>query len=160
MKRSVSPAEALARMEALCARSEQCRSDIVKKLQNLKINPGDITRIISRLESLRFLDDSRFAKAYCHDKVEFSGWGRHKVAAGLRAKRVDRQLIEDALGEIDMEVYRRVARNAVMSKMRSLGDEAFTREGRLKLMRFGIGRGFETSLVIELIKTLTRRETD
>ncbi|MDE6485217.1 MAG: RecX family transcriptional regulator [Duncaniella sp.] len=160
MKNFPTPEQALSRLAALCARSEQCSSDIEKKLEKMHLQPGDARRIMERLKELKFVDDERFARAYAHDKLEYQLWGRMKISRGLWAKRIPRDLIDDALDNLDPDIYRNTAARVVASKMRQLGDEAFTREGRDKILRFAMGRGFEAGLVIKILSYLIKKRLE
>ncbi len=65
---------------------------------------------------------------------------------GLYQKRVARDIINEALDEYDDEKYIESLRRALDSKRRTLAD-ADTYEGRTKLFRFAVSRGFEPDLV-------------
>ncbi|MCM1520675.1 MAG: RecX family transcriptional regulator [Lachnoclostridium sp.] len=155
MKRQLTAEEALARMEALCARAEQCTADIDKKLTAMKLPRPVIDKILDRLHENRFIDDSRFAQAYCNDKLMFSGWGRRKIVNGLWLKKIPRSLIDEAISNIDPGEYRRRATEVISSKIRGLGETAFTPQGKTKVLRFAVSRGFEMALSIEIIRKLT-----
>lgn len=157
MKGYPSPEQALSRLAALCARSEQCTADITKKLEKMHLPPGEQQRIMARLKELRFVDDERFARAYAHDKLEYQLWGRMKISRGLWAKRIPRQLIENAIEELDPTVYRKTAARVIAAKIRHLGAEALTREGRDKILRHAMSRGFEASLSIKIMSALIKR---
>lgn len=102
----------------------------------------------------RWVDDERFARAYCRDKYRFNRWGRAKVKMGLIAKRVAMDAIAVAMEEIDDEVYRANLVSLLKSKIRVMGhDVAATYEGRTKLFRYGASRGYEPSLVAQVLRT-------
>ncbi|MCI9606660.1 MAG: RecX family transcriptional regulator [Muribaculaceae bacterium] len=151
MKKPMMPKEALARLQDLCSRSEQCTGDIAKKLYTWGVSSANSAKIIELLQRDRFVDDSRFAAAYTRDKYRFSGWGKQKIARMLAAKRIDRHTISAALDEIDIEEYEELALKALKAKARTL-KEGNTYEGRTKLFRFGVTRGYEVSLVSDIIK--------
>ena len=65
---------------------------------------------------------------------------------------MDRDIIDDALDGIDAEEYEGILFAFLQSKVRSL-KEGNTYEGRTKLYRAGIARGFEPETVARLIKT-------
>ena len=90
-RKILTPAEALARAAALCDKCEQCSPDIIRKLAAWGISASDSAKIIERLRQTRYLDDMRFARAYAHDKMAYSGWGRNKILQGLWAKRLGRE---------------------------------------------------------------------
>lgn len=151
MKRQMSPAAALSRLQEMCARAEHCSSEIAAKLARWQIEPDVSRKIIDSLVDNRFVDDNRFAGAYTTDKLRFSGWGRYKIIRGLAAKRIPRQAVDKALERIDPEEYRQVCRHLLIVKARSIR-EGNTREGKTKLFRFGAARGFEPALVASIIR--------
>lgn len=151
---------ALQRAAALCSKCEQCSPDIRKKLSGWGLSASDASRIIERLEQARFIDDSRFAKAYAHDKLAFSGWGRMKIAQGLWAKRLPRHIIDVALESLDKEEYVRIAIKVISSRVRSNPELLDTYENRTKLLRFGVGRGFEMKLIASIITSIKRKRDE
>lgn len=159
-RRILTAAEALARAAALCDKCEQCSPDIIKKLAAWGISASDSANIIERLKQTRYLDDMRFAHAYAHDKMAYSGWGRNKIIQGLWAKRLAREYIEASCDELDEDEYNDIALRVVRSKVRSLPGGLSTYENRMKVMRFGVQRGFEARLVSQIIKRLARGEDE
>lgn len=145
---------ALSRAAALCAKCEQCSPDILKKLSGWGLSAGDSAKIVRRLEELRFLDDSRFARAYAHDKLHFSGWGWRKIRQGLWAKRLPPDIIDDAISDLDEEEedYRQIAVKVMKAKARQLGEWPMSRESKIKLVKFAMTRGFEYPLVADIIR--------
>ena len=61
--------EALVRMAGLCARSEQCASDIARKLRTKGLSSADIASVIDELKERSFLDEARYARSFARDKV-------------------------------------------------------------------------------------------
>lgn len=155
-RKILTPAEALARAAALCDKCEQCSPDIIRKLAAWGIPASDTAKIIERLRQTRYLDDMRFARAYAHDKMAYSGWGRNKILQGLWAKRLGREYIEASCDELDEEEYNDIARRVIRSKVRCLPEGLSTYENRMKVMRFGVQRGFEARLVSQIINRLVR----
>lgn len=151
MNKKITPQQALAKLQELCARSEQCTFDISRKLYTWGFASDTSDKIVKALIAEKFIDDERFAKAFARDKYRFSGWGRIKILRHLAAKRISGALAENALDEIDGEEYEAIALKALKAKSRTL-KEGNTYEGRTKLFRFGVTRGFEPSLVASIIK--------
>lgn len=152
IKREITPDNALIRLQNLCARSERCRHELSEKLRSWGISYADSDKILSELERHRFFDDKRFAFAFTRDKIVYSKWGKRKVAIALRAKRIDSSVIDDALNDVDEEDYLQAFQSAMKSKARGI-KEGNTYEGRTKLFRFGVARGFEIPLVTSFIKS-------
>lgn len=148
----VTPKQALMRLEDMCVSAEHCEGEMREKMRKWRIAPSDADQIIESLKKRRFVDDARFAEAYARDKYRFARWGKRKIALGLNAKRVDRDIIAEALDAIDTAEYTEIAETLLAAKMRAMPEAIATYEGRTKLYRFMIGRGYEPALAASLIK--------
>ena len=151
----MTPQDALMRLEALCAQSEQCTYDLRQKLYRWGITSADSEKIIATLIKTRFVDDARFAVAYCRDKYRFNRWGRLKIVYGLRAKHITSSDINEALNAIDNKEYEEILTSVVKSKATTIKD-INTYEGRTKLFRSVALRGYESSLIAQIIKDPSR----
>lgn len=151
-KNPLTPENALIRLQTLCARSERCRHELAEKLRTWGVGFNDSERILQSLENQRFFDDLRFARSFSRDKVVYGKWGKRKITLALRAKRINQSDINEAFDEIDEEEYLASLHSVMRGKARSL-KEGNTFEGRTKLFRFGVARGFEPSLVADFIKS-------
>lgn len=106
---------------------------------------------MEHLRRNRFVSDERFARSFVCDKYRLALWGRRKIVSELMAKRVDASFIRQALEEIEEEIYTENARKVIKAKMRSIKD-VNTYDGRTRLFRYAVGRGYEPSLVASVIK--------
>lgn len=149
-KKAISAESALERLEELCARSEQCSSDLRNKLYRWNVEPPHDS-IIESLISRGFVNDKRFARAFTRDKYRFDRWGRIKIARALAVKRIDRDIINDALEEIDTREYARNCFNLLHAKKKSLTDASDSYVTRQKLLRYAAGRGYEPALILHLL---------
>lgn len=150
-KKIISPENALVRLEELTARADYCRFEIEQKLYNWGIAQSERQRIIDSLEERRFVDDRRFAAGFTRSKLQFNHWGRRKIRLALMAKRVAASIIEDVFEDIDERRYIDILEELLRTKARSI-KEGNTYEGRTKLYRFGVSRGFESELVATAIR--------
>lgn len=128
------------RMASLCARSEQCSADIYTKLCKGGLVAADAKEVLEDLKNQRFVDDARFAAAYARDKVRFSSWGPLKVRAGLTAKRIPSDLIQQAIEAVDANDIHDALMRCARSKARTLNltDPSDAK----KLLQYLAGRGF------------------
>lgn len=149
-RRVYTPDEALQYVAGLCARSEQCEFDLRRKLSDRGIKNADADKIIDYLIDRNFLDETRYAKAFCRDKARFSRWGKIKIRAHLFARKVGREAIAEGLDAIDTEDYLEGLQRLVNQQAASLDPR--DREDRLKLMRRLASRGFEPSLIADAIQ--------
>ncbi len=146
------PKKILERYERQCARMEYCSSDIRRKA--LKALGGDADaaeKIVASLVKDGFVDDRRYAGAFVREKSALQGWGEAKLRFMLAGKGISRDVIADALTEIDAEKASARLEKLLQAKARTLeGDPAF----RLKLLKFGLSRGYDYDDVDRLVRTL------
>lgn len=149
--------EALSYSAGLCAKCEQCTTDLRKKMAARNLSAGDIDRVICELERMNFVNDDRFARAYAHDKLTFSGWGKKKIIQGLWAKRLPKSSIDQAMDEIDDEEYTDIATRVILSKIRMSKDGILTYESKLRILKYAMQRGFECAIASRIINDISRR---
>ena len=146
------PLKVADRMRALCSRREYCRKDVLKKVMTaLDGDAAKAEEVVGKLVEERYVDDRRYAAAFARDKASIAGWGAAKIRYMLAAKGVDREIIASALEEIDVNRADARLEKLMENKARSLKDDP---QRRMKLLRFGVGRGYgyeEVSSMIDRI---------
>ncbi|MDA3853735.1 MAG: regulatory protein RecX [Bacteroidales bacterium] len=147
--------EAYSRATALCSKSEKCISDIRKKLYDWELDAEEHDVVIDALIDNKYIDEERFATYYVRDKYRFNGWGRVKIRHNLSQKQVPSYLIDEAMEEIDSEVYDEKLQHALSIKKRSIKTED-NYERRHKLMRFAAGRGFSLDEINKALDKLAQ----
>lgn len=151
-RKPVSPETMLLKMMDLCARSEQSSGEIRLKLRAKGIPTEEADKIIARLTADRFIDDSRFARAFTNDKVRFALWGRRKIRMALAAKGIGTDDASEALAGIDEEEYAEAALKAARAKAR--GSDLSDYFQRIKLFRHLASRGYESDVISRAIKAI------
>lgn len=154
MAKPTTAAQALARLEELCARAEHCQSEMRDKLRTWGIPSGDAEKVMTSLRQHKFVDDARYARAYVHDKFAYQKWGRRKIAQGLMAKRISREEVAEALAEIDSDEYFEALTALLKAKLRVDPSLLDTYEGRARLYRFALQRGYESQVISNAMKCL------
>ena len=143
------------RMRTLCSRREYCSSDIMKKVAAAL--DGDAVKaaeIVAKLIDEKYIDDFRYASAFARDKSSISGWGEVKIRYMLSAKGISRDVISEALGEVDENKAADRLEKLMEKKARSLKGDA---QARLKMLRFGMGRGYQYDEVAEVTDNIIER---
>jgi len=130
----------------LCARSEHCQHDLLEKMRRWEMSDEAQARVMARLVSERYVDDERFARAFVRDKIRYNKWGRRKVEQALWQKRIDEDIREQVLSEVDDEEYLSVLRPLLKQKRRSTKAES-DYEVNQKLVRFALSRGFTYDII-------------
>ena len=130
----------------LCARSEHCQHDMLEKMRRWDMSEDAQARVMQRLVSERYVDDERYARAFVHDKIRYNKWGRRKVEQALWQKRIDDDIRQQVLSEVDDEEYLSVLRPLLKQKRRSTKADS-DYELNQKLMRFALSRGFTYDII-------------
>jgi len=140
-KRKLSAAQALQRMAAWCSRSERCSWDVRQKLSDFDLTDVEREQIMARLVNERFLDDSRFCRAFVNDRARYNRWGARKIAFELARRKIPATLIREALDALPKEESADRLADLLQQKRKTVKG-ASEAEIRMKLMRFAAGRGF------------------
>ena len=142
--------EGKTRAEAYCSSAEHCRSEVRAMLERHGAEKPDIESIINNLVKEGFIDESRYARAFVHDKVRFAKWGKVKIAQALWQKRIPQDITDAALESIEDDEYLAALRDVVKAKFRTVKG-ATEYERKMKTMRSVCSRGYEPALVRKLL---------
>jgi regulatory protein len=128
-----------------CAMQDRCISEMRLKFISWNIDRSFTNAIISKLVDEGFIDEKRFALNYAGGKYRINGWGRLKIAAGLRARNIPNTLIQQALSTFENDDYISFLNKLLQKKLKQLGGD--TPENRQKAAFFAASRGFEQGLI-------------
>ena len=147
----LSPDQVLDKMAKYCAYQERCVKDVKDKLKTYDIAEKEKNIILEYLLDNRFVNDERFAKSFVRGKVNQSGWGVNKIRFHLIQKGIDKDIIEEALGQTDEETYRQRLIEILKAKAKTV-KAASDFEKKRKLAAYAMQKGFEGSLIWEVLK--------
>ena len=149
----LTPDQVLDKMAKYCAYQERCVKDVRDKLKAFGLPQEEKHEIIDYLLDNRFVNDERYAKSFVRGKINQSGWGVNKIRFHLIQKGIDKHIIEEALGQTDEEVYRQRLIDILKTKTKTIkADSDF--EKKRKLAAYAMQKGFEGTLVWEVLKDL------
>jgi regulatory protein len=143
--------QVLDKMAKYCAYQERCEKDVLDKLKTYDLSEFDRREIYKYLCVNRFVSNERFAKAFVRGKINQSGWGVNKIRFHLMQKGIDKAVIDEAFQAYDEEAYRQRLIEVLQSKAKTV-KAANDFEKKRKLAAFAMQRGFEASLVWEVLK--------
>jgi regulatory protein len=141
--------EAIDKLARACSTREMCTSDARMLLKRWGIPEPDIPQVLAVVTAEKYIDDARFAHAFIRDKTRFDHWGLIKVDYMLRHKAIPDRIIREAHEVIDMEEYRDMIRHEIAKKKKTLRGKPS--EIRVKLLRYGSSRGYETDILYSLL---------
>lgn len=140
------------RLRTMCSRREYCVSEV--KAKALKFMDGDadaVEEIMASLLDDGYVDDLRYASAFARDKASIQGWGEVKIRYMLASKGVTRDVIDAALAEVDDDKASERLVKLMDNKYKSLKGDP---QCKLKLLRFGLGRGYSYDELNHVISIL------
>ena len=146
MKKEMNEQEAYLQLAALCAQAEHCEQEMRDKMKRWELDEMVQNRVIDRLTEERYIDNERYARAFVKDKIRYNKWGRRKVQQALWMKRIDTDIQQRVLDEIDEKEYLDVLRPLLKQKRKSIkaGNDY---ELNQKLVRFALSRGFTFDII-------------
>lgn len=122
--------------------------------------PEDVSaRVLDRLVEVGLLDDAAFAEEWVRSRRTNSGKGKRALAAELRTKGVDAELIASTLDSVDAGEWRVQAEQLVANKLRRerLDDELkVTRRLVAMLAR----RGYSQGMAFDVVSTQLAQERE
>jgi len=151
MKKEMTEQEAYLQLATLCAQAEHCEQEMRDKMKRWEIDETAQNRIIDRLVKERYIDNERYARAFVKDKIRYNKWGRRKVQQALWMKRIDNDIQQRVLDEIDDKEYLDVLRPLLKQKRKST-KAANDYELNQKLVRFALGRGFTFDIIRQCLE--------
>jgi regulatory protein len=144
---------ALNKAMALCSSREYCCEDIRSKMTVWGVDKDDSEKILEILIKENFINESRYAAAFVRDKFKYNKWGKVKIAAHLKFKKLNSEVINTALDSIDNDLYLQMVRDLIESH-RKMVKSKNQYDLKAKLLRYGLSKGFESSLLYEILNDL------
>lgn len=156
-KKPKSAAQALQSLMRLCARAEKSSGDALRLMRGWGVAESEREGVLQKLVDQRFIDDRRYAEAYVREKSNLAGWGARKIAFQLRQKGIDKEIINSTLATLDSDTQREQLTAKLERKMRTT-KAANNYELRGKLLRYGMGLGFDYDMTRTAIDKITPEE--
>lgn len=129
----------------------------VKELTNKlvgkeKCEPSDVSNVIEKLLYYGYIDDKKYAQSYIREHSERRPKGIRLIAKNLELKGIDKEVIEEAIKNANINEYPlaiEIAKKKAKTLLRYEEDQRFH-----KLFRFLISRGFQSSTALKASKTV------
>ena len=142
----------LGRLQNLCAKQECCSADMMQKaLKALDYDRQTAEEVVAALVKDGYVDDARYAAAFAREKSSITGWGPVKIKFALAGKGIKGAAVDDALAEIDEGRADAKLRKLLENKWKTLAEDP---QGKLKLIKFALSRGYEYDQVKNAIQDL------
>ena len=149
----------LSALAKYCSQAERCLFDVRKKIQAEGLPVEEEQRIIDRLLREKFVDEKRYARTFVHDKFYLSHWGRIKIGYELKLKGIPPEIYQEAIKTINEGEYLKALTALLTQKKRTIKGRSI-QDVHQRLFRFALARGFETALIINILKNIFKNRDD
>ncbi len=146
---------------AICLRlltgTPRTRKQLAQALRQRDI-PDDVAEeVLSRFEDVGLINDAAFAEAWVESRHHSRGLARRALARELRTKGVDSALIDEAVGQLDLEQEERTARELVERKLRST--RGLDRDKRIRRLAAMLARkGYSEGVALWAVRRALEEE--
>jgi len=127
------------------------KREITVKLRDKEYSDEEIGQTVNSLEKIGFLDDKKFAANYTADKVRIYRRGRHRISLELLQKGVSKDLVNEAVQQIEQSAELEAAKSLLRSKEKSWANltERKRFERAISLLQ---RRGFPGAIIRQALK--------
>ena len=146
----ITPLVAIEKARKYCAYQERAHSEVRKKLYEWGMNEEHVEGIISKLITEGFINEERFAVTFARGKFRIKKWGKNRIKAELKKRKITEYCINKALSEIDRKEYLKTLKEVILKKEKEIKEKNKLKR-KNKLAQYTISRGFEPELVWNLI---------
>lgn len=153
MPRQLGIKEAKQRAGRFCAVRERSPNELFEKIQSYGLGKEDAASLVQLLMAEGYVDEQRFANAYCHDKFEFNSWGKLKIRASVYKHKLSEEVLRNALDALDPEKYEARLETLAESKWKKLAEEDSIKR-KQKTVAYLANKGFEADLIWKVIAQL------
>jgi regulatory protein len=127
--------------------------ELEQKMKTFEVSSADYSEYLNWLRENNYLNEARFVEIFVRSKFNQKGWGRTKINYELRKRGISASLLSGAWDGIDDQDYIEKARTLLQKKRDEI--KAGTSPQRYqKCYNYGLSKGYESSLVRELLKPL------
>ncbi|MCX7742965.1 MAG: RecX family transcriptional regulator [Flavobacteriales bacterium] len=139
-----------------CTYRDRCIHETQLKCKELGLDEEQTEKIISRLIQENYLNEKRFATQYALSKSAIKKWGRQKILYELKRKKIDPEIIEIALSEIDETPYQDTLYLLAQKKWNSLKEPLLAKK-KLKLRAYLLQKGYSNQEIQTVLKKLINK---
>lgn len=145
--------EILQKLARYCAYQERCVQELEQKMKAFELTPSDYSEYLAWLRENNYLSEARFVEIFVRSKFNQKSWGRTKINFELRKRGISASLLASAWDGINDQDYIEKAR-ALLQKKKDEIKTGTSPQRYQKCYNYSLSKGYESSLVRELLKSL------
>jgi regulatory protein len=129
---------------------ERSPKEVLDKLAEWDTPKEIAEQILIELKAEGFVDEYRFARAFCHDKFLINKWGKRRIEMELSKFKVSGEAVQQGLAYINPEEYLNTLKKLVTSKWQKT-KEPDIQKRKAKTVNYLVQKGYEMDLVWEAV---------
>ena len=141
-----------------CNYQERSHKEVRDKLYELGAHTNEVNELIATLIEDDLVNEERFASAFVRGRFRLKHWGRIKITQHLKRHNISKYLLEKAIKQIDPNEYFDAVTKLATRKWDSLKSEQDDYKRRGKVYAYLQQKGYESSVIKEVIKELASME--
>ncbi|MBC7867496.1 MAG: RecX family transcriptional regulator [Gloeobacteraceae cyanobacterium ES-bin-316] len=154
ISKNIGTEKAWQKIKHFCAYQERSHSETRDKLYSFGLYKNEVEDLLGQLIEENYLNEERFACQFAGGKFRIKKWGRVKIKYELQQKKVSAWCIKNALAQIDESDYEQCLQKLADAKLATLQSENNLYSKKSKLYSYLLQKGFESSLINEVVKEL------
>ena len=135
---------------------ERAPKEVADKLESWEAPQEIIERILSELQADKFVDEKRFARAFCHDKFLMNKWGKRRIALEIYKYELPTEVVEQGLNYVNQGEYELALKHLAEQKWYKVKEKDWFRR-RHKTVSYLLQKGYEPDLIWRVVNDLMKK---
>jgi regulatory protein len=153
-RKTLTPEQVFQKLRHYCAYQERCQQEVRAKLYTFGINKTKVEELLTRLIEEDLVNEERYSIQYAGGKFRVKEWGKIRIRAELRQRKISTYCIEKALNAIDPSDYEKTLMRLCQKKWTSLRNTDNPYVKHAQTASFLQQRGFEPELIQRMLRDL------
>ena len=131
-----------------CSYQERSHKEVLLKISKSNISKNETDKIVAKLITENFLNETRYAIAYAKGKFRIKNWGKIKIINKLKQQNISSWNINKAIAEIDKDEYSK-SFNLIFNKLNLKYNYLKNIYRKKKILSILYSKGWEYDLIID-----------
>ena len=119
----------------------------------VKGSKKDLKNIVGELKKENFINEERFARAFCHDKFLLNKWGKRRISTEIRKYDLPKMVIAQGLAYINQKEYHTTLADLADIKWNKLNEPDLLKK-KQKTVNYLLQKGYESDLIWEVVQEM------
>ena len=131
-----------------CSYQERSHKEVLLKISKSNISKNETDKIVTKLITENFLNETRYAITYARGKFRIKNWGKIKIINKLKQQNISHWNIKKAIDEIDKDEYSKTF-NFIFNKLNLKYNYLKNIYRKKKILSILYSKGWEYDLIMD-----------